>query len=143
MRFDLIDRVIECTGTRIVTVKNVTMAEEYLADHFPTFPVLPGVLMLEAMAQAGRRWLESNGEGSGLPWVLGRARAVKYGRFIRPGDVMRVEVEAGKREDGTVEFKGQVLMTCPQGTSGEGSCVAASGRFSMRRARVPAPGSER
>jgi len=58
MHFDLIDSVIEKTLDRVVTIKNVSSAEEYLQDHFPTFPVLPGVMMLEAMVQAGRRMLE-------------------------------------------------------------------------------------
>ena len=54
MKFGLIDRIIELTrGERIVAVKAVTLAEEYLADHFPTFPVLPGVFVLEALAEAG------------------------------------------------------------------------------------------
>ena len=57
MRFDLLDRIIELQpGVRITAVKCLTMAEEYLADHFPNFPVMPGVLMLEAMTQAGA-WL--------------------------------------------------------------------------------------
>ena len=58
MRFDLVDAVLERGGERIVTVKNVTAAEEYLGDHFPGFPILPGVMMLEAMVQAARRFLE-------------------------------------------------------------------------------------
>ena len=57
MRFTLIDRIVELEpGVQITAVKNLTMAEEYLADHFPHFPVMPGVLMLEAMTQAAA-WL--------------------------------------------------------------------------------------
>ena len=57
MKFGLIDRIVELArGERIVAVKAVSLAEEYLADHFPTFPVLPGVLMLEGMAEAAA-WL--------------------------------------------------------------------------------------
>ena len=52
MKFNLIDSIIELSDTRIVAVKQVSLAEEYLADHFPTFPVLPGVMMLEALTQA-------------------------------------------------------------------------------------------
>ena len=62
MRFMLIDRIVELqSGTKITAVKNLTMAEEYLADHFPHFPVMPGVLMLEAMTQAGA-WLVRHSE---------------------------------------------------------------------------------
>jgi 3-hydroxyacyl-[acyl-carrier-protein] dehydratase len=54
LKFELIDRVIEQSDTHIKAVKCVSTAEEYLADHFPGFPVLPGVLMLETLVQAAR-----------------------------------------------------------------------------------------
>ena len=57
MHFDMIDHVAEQTEGRIVVHKTVSNAEEYLLDHFPGFPVLPGVLMLETMVQAARRLL--------------------------------------------------------------------------------------
>src|SRR4051812_18814442 len=59
MRFELIDRVLERGPGRLVAMKNVTSAEEYLGDHFPGFPVLPGVMMLEALVQAGRLLAEN------------------------------------------------------------------------------------
>ena len=53
MRFTLVDRIVLLEpGAKIVTVKTLSLAEEYLADHFPRFPVMPGVLMLEAMTQS-------------------------------------------------------------------------------------------
>ena len=56
MRFTLIDRITELKpGVSITAVKGLTLAEEYLQDHFPRFPVMPGVLMLEAMFQARDR----------------------------------------------------------------------------------------
>ena len=56
MKFNLIDKIEHLSDDRIVAVKQVSLAEEYLADHFPTFPVLPGVMMLEAITQAAG-WL--------------------------------------------------------------------------------------
>ena len=57
MRFHLIDRILELDpGKRIRMVKNLTLGEEYLADHFPTFPVMPGVLMLQTLVE-GSAWL--------------------------------------------------------------------------------------
>ena len=61
MHFCLVDRILERSDDRIVTIKLVSNAEEYLRDHFPGFPVLPGVMMLEAMVQAGRALAASLG----------------------------------------------------------------------------------
>lgn len=135
MHFDLVDRVLEVSAERIVTVKNVSCAEEYLLDHFPTFPVLPGVMMLEAMVQAARRLLE-HAEPAGERWVLGRVRALKYGRFVKPGAVMTVTVTRTKDADDKLrDFRGEVRVTDPQpfGACAAGeTTVAASGRFVLR-----------
>ena len=58
VKFNLVDRIEHLSDDRIVGVKYVSLAEEYLADHFPRFPVLPGVMMLEAMTQAAGWLLE-------------------------------------------------------------------------------------
>lgn len=134
MHFDLVDRVLEQSPDRIVTLKHISAAEEYLQDHFPTFPVLPGVMMLEAMVQAARRLA---GEHGGQPMVLGLVRALKYGQFVRPGSSLRVEITRGKTaDDGSIDFKGEALLIEP-GTTSEHP-TAVSGRFSLRPFR-PAP----
>lgn len=138
MRFDFVDAVIECSPERIVTLRHVSAAEEYLQDHFPTYPVLPGVMMLEAMAQAARRLLERREPAATLPFVLGGVRALKYGRFVRPGGSLRVEAVLHKAAgDGLFEFKGEATLLLP-GAAGlpEPDGVAASGRFTMRPASV-------
>jgi len=135
MHFDLVDRVLEIGPDRIVTIKNVTAAEEYLQDHFPTFPVLPGVLMLEAMVQAGRRLLEEGVAGKGgMPLVLGKVRALKYGRFVKPGSSLRVEVTLGKTIEDGYDLKGEGMVIEP-GATGQPP-VAVSGRFVLRPARI-------
>lgn len=126
MHFALIDTVLEQDSERIVALKNVSLAEEYLADHFPGFPVLPGVLMLEALVQAARRLLEMQGGGE---WVLGGVKAVRYGSFVRPGEALRVEVA----RDGTwtpmaASFRGTASVV----RGGQASETAVSGRFTMR-----------
>lgn len=139
MHFDLVDRVVEQSADRIVTLKLVSGAEEYLRDHFPTFPVLPGVLMLEAMVQAGRRLAEAS-DPQGMPFVLAKVRALKYGRFVKPGHTLRIEIEKLKDPgDGTLDLRGEVVVIEPGITtadSRENSSAAASGRFTLRRAVV-------
>jgi 3-hydroxyacyl-[acyl-carrier-protein] dehydratase len=92
VKFCLVDRIVELeSGRRIVTLKAVSLAEEYLADHFPKFPVLPGVLMVEAMVQASA-WLvrESLNFAPSLV-LLKAARNVTYKSFVPPGQVLTVE----------------------------------------------------
>ncbi|MDP7008163.1 MAG: hypothetical protein QGI78_01175 [Phycisphaerales bacterium] len=130
MKFDLVDQVLEQEESRIVTIKQVTLAEEYLADHFPSFPILPGVLMLEAMVQAASCLLTPNGERL----VLGEVKAVKYGAMVRPGDALRVEITAGTTaEDGSTPCKGKGTVLRRDGQEPE---TAVAGRFTMRPARI-------
>ena len=72
MKFELIDQILESSPDRVVAIKNVSSAEEYLADHFPSFPVLPGVFMLESMLQAARALLAQHGAHQ---MMLGEVRA--------------------------------------------------------------------
>lgn len=132
MRFVLIDRVVEASPERVVAIKQVTNAEEYLADHFPSFPILPGVFMLEALIQAARALLE---QGDERRWVLARARALKYGALVRPGDILRLEVERVASEPDRPDFKGRaVLVTDPDDPR-----TAAAGRFELRPLTLTLP----
>lgn len=151
MHFDLVDRVVEASPDRIVTLKLVSRAEEYLQDHFDGFPVLPGVFMLEAMVQAARALVERSDRSRRL--VLGSVRALKYGTFVRPGDTLRVEVTltsspSGPGADDRYEFKGQGTLICAGDAGGGGgggpsagdsALVAVSGRFVLRPVRVGTP----
>lgn len=135
MRFDLVDAVLEISDGRIVAVKQVTAAEEYLGDHFPGFPVLPGVMMIEAMVQASRRLLEHRGVQGRL--VLGSVRGLKYGGMVRPGDALRVEVTLAGETGGVFEFKGAGTVVRPAGAAeAEAGRNAVAGRFSMRPTRL-------
>ena len=91
MKFNLLDRIEEIElGSKITAVKQLRADEEYLEDHFPNFPVMPGVLMLEAMFQASRfLLLESDGYDRAVV-VLREARAVKFMDFVLPGQELRV-----------------------------------------------------
>lgn len=96
VKFNLIDRIEHLSGDRVVAVKYVSLAEEYLADHFPTFPVLPGVMMLEAITQAGTWLLHHRSNFARSMAVLKEARNVKYGTFVAPGQVLRVELDLAR-----------------------------------------------
>lgn len=132
MHFSLVDRVLEASTERAVTLKAVTRGEEYLQDHFPSFPVLPGVMMLEAMVQAGQ--LIAARRGTDQPLVLHEVRALKYNRFVPPGSTIRATVEAGESQGrpDCLDLRGRVELL---GEDGE-AVAAASGRFSLRPVRA-------
>ncbi len=91
----LIDRVIEIVRTkRIVAIKNVTINESFFEGHFPNFPIMPGVLIVEAMAQAGAVLLftEIAERDDKLLLFTGIERA-RFRRPVTPGDQLRIEVE--------------------------------------------------
>lgn len=136
MHFSLIDRVVSVDGPRLVGLKHVTQAEEYLRDHFPGFPVLPGVFMLECMVQAARLLEERERGPSALPLVLGGVRGLKYGRFVTPGSTLLVEVERTGAEGGQVHFKGTARLAGEEGGNGGAEGVAASGRLWLREVRA-------
>src|SRR5690242_21572630 len=101
MRFNLVDRIVEVSpGRSLRAVKNLTLGEEYLADHFPTFPVMPGVLMLEALVEAGAWLLRLTDDFAHSVIVLREARNVKYGTFMEPGRQMALTVELLERGEG-------------------------------------------
>ena len=118
MKFNLVDRIEHLSDERIVAVKYVSLAEEYLADHFPTFPVLPGVMMLEALTQSAAWLLHRRSDFRCSMAVLKEARNVKYGTFVAPGGALKVDVELHKATDAGATFKAS-------GTVGEAQAVQA------------------
>ena len=117
MKFNLIDKIESLSDEKIVAVKHVSLAEEYLADHFPTFPVLPGVMMLEALTQAAGWLLHRRRDFACSMAVLKEARNVKYGTFVAPGNFLRVEVELGKLTDAGATFKAAGFVGAAQAVS--------------------------
>lgn len=108
MRFILVDRITELQpGQSLVAIKNLSLAEEYLADHFPGFPVMPGVLMLEALTQAGA-WLVRDMEDFAKSIVvLKKAKMIKYGSFVEPGRQLQLKVTLVSHDDNEASFKGE------------------------------------
>src|ERR1051325_7448949 len=111
MRFHLVDRILELEpGKQIRMVKNLTLAEEYLADHFPSFPVMPGVLMLQTLAEAGAWLLRITEDYRHSVITLREARNIKYGNFMQPGKSLVTTVELAEPpavDAGAVTFKGR------------------------------------
>jgi len=106
MRFSLIDRILDLQpGKSIAVVKNLTLAEEYLADHFPCFPVMPGVLMLEAMTEAGAWLIRFSEDFAHSMIVLKEARNIKYGQFVEPGQTLHVTAEILSQTDRETTLK--------------------------------------
>ena len=106
MRFTLIDRILEIeSGKRIQAVKSPTLSEDYLQDHFPRFPVMPGVLMLEAMTQAGAWLIRFTDDFANNIILLKEARNVKYAGLVVPGQRLTISAEIHKREDDCTWFK--------------------------------------
>ena len=92
--FLLIDRIEELEPRqKIVALKNVTMNEPFFTGHFPGHPVMPGVLIIEAMAQAGAYAVLSQEEFKGKIAFLGGVDKAKFRRQVVPGDTLRLEVE--------------------------------------------------
>ena len=106
MRFILVDEIRQLEpGRKIQAVKNLTLGEEYLADHFPGFPVMPGVLMLQTLVEAGAWLLRLTEDYRYSMIVLREAKNVKYGHFMEPGRQMIVTVEMTERNGKLASFK--------------------------------------
>jgi 3-hydroxyacyl-[acyl-carrier-protein] dehydratase len=107
MRFLLIDRITELTPRQSISaVKNLSLAEEYLADHFPGFPVMPGVLMLEALVQAGAWLMRVSDDFSMSTILLKETKAVRYNNFVSPGKTLSLQVSVRKTDGAVWEFQG-------------------------------------
>jgi len=125
MRFCLLDRILELEpGVRVTAVKRLRPDEDYLKDHFPRFPVMPGVLMLEAMYQASA-WLVRQSEGfAHSVVVLKEARNIKYADFVTPGKELVVTAEILKQDQSLTTLKAQGLI--------DGN-IAVNGRLVLER----------
>lgn len=124
MRFTLVDRIVELEpNQRITAVKNLTMAEEYLAEHFPSFPVMPGVMMVEAITQTGAWLIRASEDFAHSVILLKEAKNVKFGQFVTPGKQLVVTCElmdddghstilkAKGQIDGTTSVSAKVVLT--------------------------------
>ncbi|WP_342044809.1 3-hydroxyacyl-ACP dehydratase FabZ [Bacillus sp. OTU530] len=92
--FLLIDQILEVEeGKRAIGIKNVTANEEFFNGHFPEFPVMPGVLIVEALAQVGAVAMLKKEENQGKLALFAGIDNCRFKRQVRPGDQLRLEVE--------------------------------------------------
>lgn len=116
MRWLFVDRVIECEpGNRIITEKTFPEGSDFFADHFAGMPLVPGVLLIETIAQAGGRCL-SLATTTTLP-ILGTVRSAKFYRQVKGGEVCRAEVQIESQKDSHATARGTLTV------NGERACV--------------------
>lgn len=110
MRFLLIDRILEYhKGKSAIGSKDITMSEDFLADHFPRFPVMPGVLQLEAISQLAS-WLVFVSTDFKMKGTLSELKNIKFKDFVKPGDqlIMEVTFQSMDGEGVTFDAKARV-----------------------------------
>ncbi|MCA9212502.1 MAG: beta-hydroxyacyl-ACP dehydratase [Planctomycetales bacterium] len=106
MRLTLVDRILELEpGKQIRACKCLTMLEEYLQDHFPRFPVMPGVLMLEAMYQTAAWLVRATDNFEHSMVLMSEAKNIKYSDFVEPGQTLVLHAEFLKNEGRFVTLK--------------------------------------
>ena len=106
MRLSQLDRITELElGKRITGVKCLSLSENYLRDHFPRFPVMPGVLMLEAMYQASFWLVRATDDFKYSSVVLREGKSLKFQGFVQPGDTLVVQAEIRSVSDSLTNLK--------------------------------------
>jgi 3-hydroxyacyl-[acyl-carrier-protein] dehydratase len=106
MKYRQIDKITSLVpGKKLTAERTLCADEEYLSDHFPRFPVMPGVMMLESLHQAAV-WLIKSGDNFQSPLVLLReVRSVKFGDFLAPGETLQISAESIKQDENRTTVK--------------------------------------
>jgi len=109
--FLLVDRILECDEQRVVGIKNVTTNEPFFIGHFPDFPVMPGVLIVEAMAQvAGVMVLRSIPDRANKLVFLASIENARFRRPVVPGDQLRIEMKVVRKKASVAKLSGEATV---------------------------------
>ena len=127
--FLLVDRVVEFEkDKRVLAYKNVTCNEPFFTGHFPGHPVMPGVLVIEALAQAGGLLTQLSrdpGAGDGQTFYLVKVDNAKFSRMVVPGDRLELDVELRRRIRNMAQYVGIARVDGEQVACAEILCAAA------------------
>jgi 3-hydroxyacyl-[acyl-carrier-protein] dehydratase len=122
----LVDRIEELEADRIVGIKNVTVNEPFFNGHFPDYPVMPGVLIVEAMAQvAGVLVLSQIPDRKNKLVLLAGVDGAKFRKPVRPGDQLRIEMKLSKRKATMAKMSGTASVNGAVVAEAEMLCVLA------------------
>ena len=122
--FLLVDRIEEMDSERVVGIKNVSVNEPYFIGHFPDYPVMPGVLITEAMAQvAGVLVLSSIPDRKSKLVLLAAVDNAKFRRPVRPGDQLRIEMKMLRRKASMAKMAGTATVNGVVVAEAEMLCV--------------------
>ncbi len=123
MRYLLVDKIIHWEKDKsAVGIKNVTMSEDFLADHFPRNPVMPGALIVEGMIQLGS-WLVVASKEFEYRGIVQSVTKAKFRKVVRPGDQIVLKVELKGWQEKMASFHGEAVVN---------EDVAASADFELR-----------
>lgn len=128
--FLLVDRVVEFEkDKRVLAYKNVSYNEPFFTGHFPGHPVMPGVLVVEALAQAGGLLTQLSrdpGAGDGQTFYLVKVDNAKFSRMVVPGDRLELDVELRRRIRNMAQYVGVARVEGEQVACAEILCAAAT-----------------
>ena len=129
--FLLLDRIEELEeGTRAVGIKNVTIGEPFFAGHFPDYPVMPGVLIVEALAQTGAVLMSKTlyVDPRGKTILFASLDNCRFRHPVRPGDLLKLNVRVARARGGLFKFEGRAMV---------GDKVAAEAEFAAMLVETP------